>query len=201
MSIVSPAGKLLVFEGVDEVGKTTISKEVVAELSANGQKCLWYAFPGRQERTIGSLIYNIHHNLSAFNVDNITASSLQTLHIAAHLDAIESVLLPKLAEGFTVVLDRFWWSTWVYGITNGIEKSLLRALLNAEVLAWRNTVPAQLFLITRMTPFRGRPSEGWTLVAEEYLRLAQEELGKYPIRVLPNNGSLQDGVRLALDFL
>ena len=99
--------------------------------------------------TIGRLVYDIHHDPVQYGVEKITAASLQALHIAAHLDAIERLILPDLSEGRWVILDRFWWSTWVYGRVARVERTTLDALIQAERLHWKGVQPDAFFLIDR----------------------------------------------------
>src|SRR5919205_3641476 len=104
-------GKLIVIEGPDGVGKTTIANELSLRLNDIGQECKVIAFPGNEPGTIGELIYRIHHDPTQFGVKQVTPTALQALHVAAHLAAIELSILPILRTGQYVVLDRFWWST------------------------------------------------------------------------------------------
>ena len=104
------AGQLIIFEGPDGVGKSTISREVQKRLQLYGENSDLLTFPGREEGTLGQLVYKIHHEPEKLGLTSLTGSSLQVLHIAAHLDSIESRIIPALAEGKTVLLDRYWWS-------------------------------------------------------------------------------------------
>ena len=36
------------------------------------------------------------------------------MHVAAHVDAMASVIVPALKQGKSVILDRYWWSTYAY---------------------------------------------------------------------------------------
>ena len=92
-----------------------------------------------QERTKGRsvrLFYNLHHAPETLNIKQMAPASLQLLHIAAHLDAIESTIIPALRSGTSVVLDRFWWSTKVYGLAAGANKRLLNAMIDVELAAF-----------------------------------------------------------------
>ncbi len=113
-------GKLLIFEGPDGVGKTTIVQELKAKLSVENFKFL--SFPGREEGTLGNAIYRMHHSPQEFGIKVMSELARQTLHIAAHIDVIETRIKPWIAEGKNVVLDRFWWSTLVYGSVGGGEQ-------------------------------------------------------------------------------
>src|SRR5207249_4525469 len=111
-----PIGKLIVFEGPDGSGKTTLSRLFADRARELGVPCDWFAFPGREGGTLGKHVYEIHHNLQTVGVKAINPASLQLLHIAAHIDALEGRILPALKQGRHIVLDRFWWSTLVYGV-------------------------------------------------------------------------------------
>jgi dTMP kinase len=194
-------GQFFVFEGADAVGKTTLSKAIAAELITAGRQCQWYAFPGREEGTIGSLVYRLHHEPTAFNVKGLTASSLQTLHIAAHLDAIESVILPILRRGGTLILDRFWWSTWVYGTAHRINPRLLRSLIDAERFAWGEFLPSAAFFVTRNQPFGDEEKDRWSALNTGYRELVKSEEQFYPVHVIENQGTIEDATRRVLAIL
>jgi dTMP kinase len=118
----STHGNLIVFKGPDGAGKTTLARELSRRLGDSGVPCEYVAFPGQQHGTLGRLIYDLHHNPKSYGINNINATSLQVLHLAAHVDAIEGQILPALKAGRWIVLDRFWWSTWVYGSALGVNQ-------------------------------------------------------------------------------
>jgi len=153
-------GKLLVFEGPDGIGKSTLVNEARNILSSRGITNAVLSFPGKDPGTLGWIVDQIHHNREAFEIRSLTPLSLQALHIAAHLDHIESRILPFLAKGGWFVLDRFWWSTWVYGTVDGVSVDVLNKLVEAEQAAWNNMVPTAAFLIKRTSAFRAEQTEG-----------------------------------------
>ena len=57
----SGLGRLIVFEGPDGVGKSTLSQALVDKLTGIGIKCEYRTFPGKETGTIGRLVYDIHH--------------------------------------------------------------------------------------------------------------------------------------------
>jgi thymidylate kinase len=186
-------GRLFILEGPDGVGKSTIAKALADELSSAGRACELMTFPGREPRTLGRLVYDVHHAPADHGVDVLTAASKQALHIAAHLDAIERRILPALHAGRDVVLDRFWWSTWAYGIVGGMGRRLLGRLIDVERAAWGRVAPHTAVLLRRPSPIN-RPEEklaNWRLLAHEYGRLAARESRRYPVVVVDNEGPVE----------
>ncbi len=194
-------GKLIVFEGPDGVGKSTLSRAVVERLQSQGEPCLWYAFPGHKKGTIGELVYRLHHDPGELGVSSPTPASLQVLHIAAHVDLIQSEIRPALLEGRAVVLDRFWWSTYVYGAANGVNRDVLRAMVQVERLVWADLQPFALFLVERSAPFRSKADATWRRLREEYRTLAEQQDGEHCIHRLRHKRSLDATINAVLDKL
>ena len=189
---------VIVFEGVDAAGKSSVCDRYVKLLKSRGETAKLLSFPGKVPRTLGSLIYGLYHNPPMHGVDHLTQTSLQALHIAAHLDAIETVIVPNLEAGETIVLDRYWWSTWVYGVVDGAAPNVLEALIEAERRAWGRWQPTLVFHVVRSTPLRDEPIDRWEKLRREYDGLAERESGKYPIYTLSNEGNLEETVSKAL---
>lgn len=171
-------GKLFVFEGVDATGKTTLCNEL-CEIIQNKQISVRNLhFPGKKNGTLGELVYRIHHSYnSEFGIQTITPCSLQLLHIAAHVDSIESEIIPALDRGEWVVLDRFWWSTYIYGLDTNVNELQLRDMINVEKQAWGAIKPNVVFLVDSEAPLR--PDEinslGWQRKRQAYNQLATSE--------------------------
>jgi len=191
--------QLIVFEGVDAAGKSAVCDGFLKTLVDHGVTAKLLSFPGKEPGTLGDLVYQIHHVPESKGVDrHPTEASLQALHIAAHLDAIESVIVPSLEAGETVVLDRYWWSTWVYGVVVGADPKVLGALIEAERVAWGRWQPELVFHVTRSKPLREEPLDMWERLRREYDALAEREADRYPVCVLSNDGKLEDTVTNAL---
>jgi len=191
---MAESGKLIVFEGADATGKSSIAEAVTNELRRKGLAVELLSFPGRNSHTLGEVIYRLHHEPAAFGIDKLTAASLQTLHIAAHLDAIESRILPMLATGISIILDRYWWSTFVYGVGGGVRRDILTALIDAEKLAWNRILPHAVFYITRQNPLRDEPDREWKQWKMVYRELVEQESRHYPVHLIENESSLQSAV-------
>jgi hypothetical protein len=65
------AGKLIVFEGVDGIGKSSLSKEVTRRLTDSDVAFDSLAFPGNDPGTLGSLIYQLHHDPGALGLADL----------------------------------------------------------------------------------------------------------------------------------
>jgi dTMP kinase len=185
---MSQHGHLIIFEGADGVGKTELSIRLAARLTSQEHPFSYMPFPGRAEGSLGLLVYKLHHTPRDLNISSVTPSALQALHVAAHLDGLEIVIIPSLMAGISFVLDRFWWSTIVYGRVNGISESTISALLQLERSGWGDTLPDVVFLISRLQPLRAEPLDFWRRTKDSYQLLAKEEHGRYPIVGVDNDG-------------
>jgi len=198
---VRQLGKLYVFEGPDGVGKSELSSRFTAMLNEKGDPATLLSFPGKSEGTIGKLVYDLHHAPQSFGVQKMSSSSLQLMHIAAHIDAIDGVILPALHKGTSVVLDRFWWSTKVYGLAGGSDERLLDSMIDVELAAWGAVRPSVVFLIQRKTPLRPEPESQWRRWCELYEHVSAEEQRRTRIVIIDNNDSIEGAVRqVALSF-
>jgi thymidylate kinase len=52
----SEAGRLLVFEGPDGIGKTVLTQRVSEYLNKNGVRCALMSFPGLDPGSLGRLV-------------------------------------------------------------------------------------------------------------------------------------------------
>jgi len=192
---VRQSGKLYVFEGPDGVGKTELSGRFTAILKERGIAAKHLSFPGKDVGTIGRVVYDLHHAPESFGVTKVAPASLQLMHIAAHVDAIERTILPALRAGTSVVLDRFWWSTKVYGLAAGGNKRVLDTMIDVELLAWGAVTPALVFLIQRKAPLRPEPEELWPRWTELYDLVSAQEQRKTRVVPVDNNQSIKQAVR------
>ena len=87
------------FEGIDNVGKTTIIKKLKEKIFLTmDYECVSVAFPGNESRTLGELVYDIHHNQGKYFDQPLNETSLQMLHVASHIDLVQKKLKKLLTS-------------------------------------------------------------------------------------------------------
>ncbi|HEY3319890.1 MAG TPA: nucleotide kinase domain-containing protein [Planctomycetota bacterium] len=185
-------GRLYVFEGPDGVGKSELCKRFSDYLARSDIASLALSFPGRDPGTLGKHVYDLHHDPGRFGIKQFDPAILQMLHVAAHLDTIQRSIIPALTEGRSVVLDRFWWSTEVYGVVGGANASLLRKLIDLELEAWGDLKPTAVFVIQRGVPLRPEKEDLWIRLQTAYEALARREAKNYLVVSVDNNHTIQD---------
>ncbi len=191
---MSKQGELYVFEGADGVGKSELSRRFVGKLINSGRKCIHLSFPGKDTGTLGKLVYEIHHEPKKYGIESINPISLQILHISAHIDTIHARILPAIEDGYAVVLDRFWWSTLVYGLADGILRTSLDSMIKIELSVWGDLKPAAIFLIHRDKPLCSEPKQKWQRWCEEYELLAAKQEKLHHIHFINNNSSIEEAL-------
>jgi dTMP kinase len=160
------------------------------------------SFPGREPGTLGKVIYDIHHDPGRFGIEGMSAAAKQALHMAAHIDTIEQEIIPLLKAGEHVLLDRFWWSTWVYGIVGGVSTKFLEVLVEAERIKWGSVRPTLAVLLDRNEPIeRDEDMKDWSRIRKEYLALACKEKNHYPVEVVQNTATENETARRVLDLV
>lgn len=194
-------GKLYVFEGADGVGKSEISKRFAHLLRTSGFECDYMAFPGLEKGTLGKHVYELHHEPQKFEVESLSEASLQILHVAAHVDAIETRIKPALKSGRMVVLDRFWWSTVVYGTVLGVQEEVIDGMIKLENISWGMVRPSALFLVRRNQPLRSEPLDRWYRITQSYQALVGKHSKDHPTYIIDNNGTIEDALRSVLQSL
>ena len=110
------------FDGIDGVGKSTQMEQFVAWLEAAGHTVLVCRDPGSTQ--LGEAIRGI-----LLNDDGtpISRTSEMFLYMAARAQMVEEVIRPALAEGKTVVSDRFLLANVVYqGYAGGLDLDAIR---------------------------------------------------------------------------
>lgn len=179
-------GYLFIFEGIDNVGKTTIVEALYKSLLTRGIPCSKYSFPGNTPNTLGSFVYDLHHGKTDIVKDPINSISMQLLHVASHIDIITKKIIPDLNASKVVLLDRFWWSTLAYGIANGIERRILKNIISVENKVLGKTLPTTIFFIERESDYSGYNLSYRNKVCNEYMKIIKTESLKNRVKVVSN---------------
>lgn len=133
---MKPKNLFIAFEGIDGSGKSTQLKLLSEYLSNNGHKVYTTFEP--TDSFIGSMIRKIfRHEVEA---DHRTIAALFAADRLDHILNKEYGMLKKLEEGFTVLSDRYYFSSYAYHSvhmpmnwvieTNSLSAELLRPDLN-----------------------------------------------------------------------
>jgi dTMP kinase len=129
----------IAFEGIDGSGKSTQVKLLIEKLTKAGHK-VFYTFEPT-DSPIGSVIRNIfNHRIEA---DHRTIAGLFVADRLDHLLNKTNGILKKLDEGYTVITDRYYFSSYAYHGThmpldwvieaNSLSADLLRPDLNIYI--------------------------------------------------------------------
>lgn len=195
-------GGLIVFEGIDNVGKTSMARLLGQYFKTLGIPCTNASFPGDIPGTLSAHIYRLYHNPSRFRIHTVDQQSLQMLMTAAHIEVIRTQILPAIRKKHIVILDRYWWSTWVYAQAEGVTRSFTEKLLEVESHAWEDVSPACIFWVRRGSAER-TISTSRAQPARLYGSLARRERRRndYPIIELRNDRRLYDCLAELIDVL
>lgn len=182
------AGRLIVLEGPDGAGKSTTSARLAERLRSAGEYVSCFALPGNEPGSLGKHVHGLHHEPTRHGVRGIHATALQVLHAAAHIDAIYTTIQPAMERGDIVIMDRFWWSTVVYGRVTGVDAVTLGLLQQLAEHHWRFAVPSAAYVL--MGESDGPPS---AQSQTDQLRHAYSEFVAaltvpFPVRVLHASG-------------
>lgn len=186
-------GLLFVIEGPDDVGKTTLAKWLSEHLSAMGKPNRLLSFPGKEPGTLGELVYRFYHRPQEFGVSQVSPIAMQLMVTSAHVEVIETRIKPLIEAGLNIVLDRFWWSTWVYAKVEGVPQALRDKMVELELQIWGDIKPTIIFLVLRPEPFlKQPPGSQWSKVLSEYESLFAQQRGDAPIQVIMNEGTIAE---------
>lgn len=183
---------IYVFEGIDNVGKTTIVQKLKEKICETMKcECTIVAFPGNDPRTLGSLVYDIHHNQKKYFEESLNETSLQLLHIASHIDLLQRKLRRLSSEKCIVLLDRYWWSTYVYGLAGGMDENIIQTIIAPELLFWKDINVKKIFLLERDNREHDYDEVKDRKIVEVYRELSARESKSI---LIDNNGSIDETV-------
>lgn len=105
---------LICFEGIDGSGKETQAGFLFQYLQTNNIDSKIISFP-EYDKPIGSIIKQALKNAS-FNI--YTMQFLFAAERSSHLEKLEQ----SISNGSIVIIDRYRWSGFVYGVSNGLPR-------------------------------------------------------------------------------
>ncbi len=115
---------LITFEGIDGAGKSTQIKELVHYLTAQGIEVVTLREPG------GTVVAEKIRQILLESSYEISSIGELLLFSASRAELVQEVIIPALASGKTVILDRFFDSTTAYqGYGRGIDMEVLRSII------------------------------------------------------------------------
>ncbi|MEZ0290336.1 MAG: dTMP kinase [Sulfolobales archaeon] len=121
--------KLIVIEGIDGSGKTTLAINLIKRLEERGFKAYYTYEPYSSPFTEA-----LKRVKSVMKTNAVIDALAMSLDRAYH---IETVIKPRLAEGYIVVLDRYYYSTIAYQGAMGADidwlKSLSRVFIKPDI--------------------------------------------------------------------
>jgi len=110
--------KLIVFEGIDGAGKTTVSRKIVEILSSKGFKTFYTREPS--DSPFAHLLNDLKTKIDTGPIIDALAMSLdRAFHMINEVE-------PRLAEGYVVVMDRYYHSTIAYQGAMGADIKWIR---------------------------------------------------------------------------
>jgi len=190
--------KLIILEGVDGAGKSTLARMLRDHLQSKNQAVQCFSLPGQDPGTLGEVVYRLYHAPKSFGITTMTPLSIQVLMTAAHADTIQTKVLPALKAGHSVILDRFWWSTWVYARQAKVPINSVNHLLELEQDLLARFKPQPLFLIERKS--QATQSASTAQLSRLYRQLARIEKLHYTICRIQNNARLEDALRTMIEL-
>ena len=116
---------LITFEGIDGSGKSTQIKQLVGYLTSQNRESLTLREPGGTDvaEKIRNILLESRHEISPIGE--------LLLFSASRAELIQEIILPAIAVGKTVILDRFFDSTTAYqGYGRGIDLALLQSIIS-----------------------------------------------------------------------
>jgi dTMP kinase len=130
----------ITLEGIEGSGKTTQIDYLVKYFEQVGQRCVTTREPGGTG--IGNKIRSILLDPASSDLDSTTELLLYMADRAQH---INSLVRPSLADGYTVICDRYFDATVVYqGFARGLDIDLIKRL---HALLFNDLKPELTFLL------------------------------------------------------
>ncbi|HZT35577.1 MAG TPA: dTMP kinase [Nitrososphaera sp.] len=116
-----PKGRIIVLEGTDKAGKTTQSRMLAEALKASGKVCVVLDFPDYMT-PIGAEIRAFLDGRRDY------PNEVKHLLFSANRWEKKKEIMSMVESGTIVVMNRYWQSNLVYGVSNGMDEGWLLRL-------------------------------------------------------------------------
>jgi dTMP kinase len=155
-------GLLVVLEGIDGSGKTTQARSLLRRLRYRGYKAAFFREPtrGRWGREVKRL---------AARADSLTPAEELELFVKDRRENVVKNLVPALAAGKVVVLDRYYFSTIAYQGAKGIDTGRIRRMNEAFVVRPDLVVVLDVDARAGLARILGRKTRDELFEREDYL--------------------------------
>lgn len=173
-------GSVVVFEGLDKAGKST--QLDLLKMRTSTEDVLFAHMPSGLTE-FSQELYSILENRPPSS-----SLSRQLSHLASHSDNMQQ-LVSATSKGTTLILDRWWWSTWAYGWSSGeLRKAGLPEAVLLELIKtiWNPISASIVFLFASPHEDDANNISG---VAQGYFDLAANHTGNAV--VVPENNTQQ----------
>jgi dTMP kinase len=132
-------GRLIVFEGAEGAGKTTQIRILAERLTDAGIPCIGVREPG------GTPVGDEIRDIVLHQDEELTGATEALLFMASRAELVAREIVPSLAKGNVMLVDRFFLSTYAYQIVGrGLPEPEVRA---ANRLATGGLVPDLTLLL------------------------------------------------------
>lgn len=88
-------------------------------------------------------------------------------------------------------MDRYWWSTYVYGLAGDLDSNIVSAILKPELIHWENINVKKIFLVERENRERDYDEEKDKTIVGLYRELASKDTKSV---IINNDGSIEEAV-------
>lgn len=137
-------GALVVLEGLDSAGKSTQGQALANRLGGSGAALNRLHMPSG-DTDVTRLVYG------AMEGGDLRSSfAQQLLHLACHAE--HAGRIAHLRDNGGLLLDRWWWSTWAYGVRSAAVSANERRVLESVIdVVWGDVAADIVFLF--LNPF------------------------------------------------
>lgn len=148
--------ELIVLEGIDGVGKTTLAAQVTQRVLASGRPCIWYDRSPHKRSLVTPAARDWIKN---------RATVEESFHLYIQSIAYQSVIITGLLENACVVMDRYVDSILAHHLALGLAPTLVEYTRGLPLQTTKHVFHVTLPEPLRIERLRGREDA----MAEDYM--------------------------------